>query len=74
MPDLTYEIKKEIGILSEATTGWTRQVNMISWNGRDAKLDIRDWAPEREKAGKGMTLTKDEVKKLIELLNEADLD
>ncbi|HPB16169.1 MAG: PC4/YdbC family ssDNA-binding protein [Clostridia bacterium] len=74
MPDITYEIKKEIGILSEATTGWTRQVNMISWNGRDAKLDIRDWAPEREKAGKGMTLTKDEVKKLIELLNEADLD
>jgi hypothetical protein len=56
MPDITYEIKKEIGILSEATTGWTRQVNMISWNGRDAKLDIRDWAPEREKAGKGMTL------------------
>ncbi|HQO69115.1 MAG TPA: PC4/YdbC family ssDNA-binding protein [Clostridia bacterium] len=74
MPDITYEIKKEIGILSEATTGWTRQVNMISWNGRDAKLDIRDWAPEREKAGKGMTLTKDEVKKLVELLNEADLD
>lgn len=74
MPDITYEIKKEIGVLSEASTGWTRQVNMISWNGRDAKLDIRDWAPEREKAGKGMTLTKDEVKKLIELLNEADLD
>ncbi|NLV33945.1 MAG: hypothetical protein GXY21_05345 [Clostridiaceae bacterium] len=74
MPDITYEIKKEIGVLSEASTGWTRQVNMISWNGRDAKLDIRDWAPEREKAGKGMTLTKDEVKKLVELLNEADLD
>ena len=74
MPEITNEIKEEIGIISEAQTGWTRQVNMISWNGRDAKLDIRDWAPEREKAGKGMTLTKDEVKKLIELLNEADLD
>ncbi len=74
MLEITNEIKKEIGIISEAQTGWTRQVNMISWNGREAKLDIRDWAPEREKAGKGITLTKEEVKKLKDLLNEMDLD
>ncbi|MFA5341408.1 MAG: PC4/YdbC family ssDNA-binding protein [Clostridia bacterium] len=74
MPEITNEIKEEIGIISEAQTGWTRQVNMISWNGREAKLDIRDWAPEREKAGKGITLTKEEVKKLRDLLNGMDLD
>ena len=34
MPDITYEVKEEIGVISEAQTGWTRQVNMISWNKR----------------------------------------
>ncbi|HQM39261.1 MAG TPA: PC4/YdbC family ssDNA-binding protein [Clostridia bacterium] len=74
MPDITYEVKEEIGVISEAQTGWTRQVNMISWNKREPKLDIRDWAPEREKAGKGITLTKEEVIKLRDYLNGLNLD
>jgi hypothetical protein len=74
MPDITYEVKEEIGVISEAQTGWTRQVNMISWNNREPKLDIRDWAPEREKAGKGITLTKEEVIKLRDYLNGFNLD
>ncbi|HOD92967.1 MAG TPA: PC4/YdbC family ssDNA-binding protein [Clostridia bacterium] len=74
MPDITYEVKEEIGVISEAQTGWTRQVNMISWNNREPKLDIRDWAPEREKAGKGITLTKEEVIKLRDYLNGLNLD
>ena len=74
MPDITYEVKEEIGVISEAQTGWTRQVNMISWNKREPKLDIRDWAPEREKAGKGITLTKEEVIKLRDYLHGLNLD
>jgi len=74
MPDITYEVKEEIGVIYEAQTGWTRQVNMISWNKREPKLDIRDWAPEREKAGKGITLTKEEVIKLRDYLNGLNLD
>ena len=46
---------------------------MVSWNGREPKLDIRDWAPEKEKMGKGLTLSKEEAKKLRDLLNEIDL-
>ncbi len=73
MPEIVYEIKENIGVISETARGWTREVNMVSWNGREPKLDIRDWAPEKEKMGKGLTLSKEEAKKLRDLLNEIDL-
>jgi hypothetical protein len=38
------------------------------------KIDIRDWAPEHEKMGKGVTLTEEELKKLKELLGGIDLE
>jgi len=28
--------------------GWTNKLNLISWNGREPKYDIRDWAPKHE--------------------------
>lgn len=68
MADLKYEIVEELGILSESTRGWTKELNLISWNGREPKYDIRDWAPGHEKMGKGATLTKEEVLSLKELL------
>jgi hypothetical protein len=69
MPDIKYEIKKEIGVLSESTKGWTKELNLISWNGGAPKYDLRDWAPEHEKMGKGVTLTDKELKKLRELID-----
>ncbi|HHT94281.1 MAG TPA: PC4/YdbC family ssDNA-binding protein [Clostridia bacterium] len=74
MAEISYKIEKEIGVLSEAPSGWTRQINLVSWNGREAKLEIRDWAPNRERAGRGMTFTKDEVRKLVKFLIKAELD
>ena len=68
MAELTYEIVKEIGVLSENARGWRKELNLISWNGRDAKYDIRDWAPELEKMGKGITLTEEEAQELKKLL------
>ncbi len=68
MAEFSYEIVKELGVLSETARGWTKELNMISWNGREAKYDIREWAPEHEKMGKGVTLNAeemDELKKLI---------
>lgn len=64
MAEIKYEIKKEIGVLSENTKGWQKQVNLISWNDAAPKIDIRDWAPGREKMGKGITLTVEEFNKL----------
>lgn len=69
MAEIKYEIVEEIGILSENAKGWTKEVNLVSWNDGTPKYDIRDWAPEHEKMGKGTTLTSGEIEKLKEILN-----
>ena len=70
MAEIKYEIVEQVGILSESTKGWTKELNKISWNGGEPKYDIRDWAPEHEKMGKGVTLNYDEAKKLLALLKD----
>ena len=69
MADIKYDIVEELGVLSESAKGWTKELNLISWNGGTPKYDIRDWAPEHEKMGKGVTLSEEEAKKLAELLS-----
>lgn len=68
MADIKYEIIEQLGVLGESSKGWSKELNIISWNGREPKYDIRDWAPDHEKMGKGITLSKEEVEKLRELL------
>ena len=69
MAEIKFEIEKEIGSISESPKGWIKELNLISWNGNEAKYDLRDWAPEHEKMGKGVTLSVDELKKLKDVLN-----
>lgn len=73
MAGIKYEIKDTVGIISENNKGWSKELNLISWNDRDPKFDIRDWSPEHEKMGKGLTLTKDELVKLRDILNDMEL-
>ncbi len=68
--DIKFEITKHIGTLSEGSKGWTKELNLVSWNDREPKYDIRDWDPEHQKMGKGVTLSKEEVDKLKELMKE----
>ncbi|MDE7422410.1 MAG: hypothetical protein K2N51_01725 [Lachnospiraceae bacterium] len=70
MADIKYDILEELGVLSESAKGWKKELNLISWNGSASKYDIRDWAPEREKMGKGITLSKDEIKELYKILGK----
>lgn len=70
MADFQYEIVEELGVLSTSAKGWTKELNKISWNGGAPKYDIRDWAPEHEKMGKGVTLNEEEFAALKELLNK----
>lgn len=70
MADIKYEIVKQMGVLSEGARGWTKELNLISWNDREPKYDIREWSPEHEKMGKGVTLSKDEMIKLKELIGD----
>lgn len=72
MAEFKYEIVKELGVISEGARGWTKELNLISWNDKPPKYDIRDWAPDHEKMGKGVSLTEEEMESLIELFNARD--
>ena len=67
MPEIKYEITEHLGTISETARGWTREVNMISWNGREPKVDVRDWSPEHDKMSKGLTFTKEELQELAKI-------
>lgn len=73
MPDIKFEIKQTIGTLSESPKGWKKELNLVSWNDKEPKYDLREWDPEHEKMGKGVTLTREELKKLRDILNEISL-
>jgi len=73
MPEIKYDIVKKIGVLSETEKGWKKEINLISWNDKPAKYDIRDWSPDGERMGKGLTFTAEELAKLKEILNETDI-
>ncbi|HHV50488.1 MAG TPA: hypothetical protein GXX54_02120 [Clostridiales bacterium] len=73
MAELKYEIVKNLGVLSQSPSGWSKEINLVSWNDREPKYDIRDWAPDHSKMGKGITLTADEIILLRDILNELDL-
>jgi hypothetical protein len=73
MSEIKYEIIKQVGVLSKAASGWAKELNLISWNDREPKYDLRDWSPDREKMGKGVTLSKEELSALKELLNTIEL-
>lgn len=73
MAEFKYEIVRELGVLSESTSGWSKELNLISWNGRSPKYDLRDWAKDHEKMGKGVTLSKEDLIALRDFLNKMDL-
>lgn len=70
MAEIKYEIVKALGVLSEGSNGWKKEINLVSWNGRAPKYDIRDWDEDHEKMGKGITLSENEMKNLVDLINE----
>lgn len=64
MAVLKSEVVEEIGVISERSYGWRKEVNLVSWNSREPKYDIRDWSDGHEKIGKGITLSAHEIKAL----------
>lgn len=72
MKEIQYEIVKEIAVLSASDSGYTKEINLISWNGREPKYDIRSFSPNREKCGKGITLNADEAAALLKALQKEE--
>ena len=73
MTDIKYEIIKKIGVLSTSKSGWTKELNLMRWNDREPKYDLRDWSADRSRRGKGVTLSAEELLALKELLNTIEL-
>ncbi len=72
MAELKFEITKELGVISENAKGWTKELNMVSWNENEPKFDIREWSPDHTRMSKGITLTEEEMAQLVELFNARD--
>lgn len=68
--DINFKINKNFGILSTSQKGWTKEVNVVTWNEGSPKVDIRDWSPDHTKMGKGITLTNEEAVALLKVLSE----
>ena len=68
MDNISFDIVKHFGVISSEKSCWQKELNLVSWSSRAPKLDIRDWAPDHEKMGKGVTLTEGEAAQLAELL------
>lgn len=65
--------KIEIVVLVEESRGGQQELNLISWNDKEPKYDIREWTPEYTKMGKGVTPSKEEIVKLKEVLSRKNL-
>lgn len=74
MAEIKFEIVKHIGVIGESAKGWKKEINLVSWNDRKPKVDIRDWDENHEKMGKGITLSADELKALKDILEQLDTD
>lgn len=70
MQDIPYEIIKEIAVLSKSGTGYTKEINLISWNGNEPKYDIRSFSPNHARCGHGITLTEKETAALLGALQK----
>ena len=66
MAEFTFEIVEELLVLSENDKGWTKELNSVSFNRAEPKFDIRTWSPDHTKMGKGITLTNDEFKVILD--------
>ena len=73
MEDIHCEIVMQIGVLSQARSGWTKELNLVSWDQRPPKYDIRDWSPDHSQMGRGVTLSREELLVLRDLLNSWEL-
>lgn len=71
--EVTFEIKEHIGVISENNKGWTKELNLVSWNGGEAKYDIREWDPEHVKMSRGVTLNEEQATALRDILNSLEL-
>lgn len=65
---ITYDVQKRFGVISKARNGWTKEMNLVSWNGGAARYEIRSWSPDHIRMGKGVALSLEEIGELKKIL------
>ncbi|MDZ7834322.1 MAG: YdbC family protein [Alkalibacterium sp.] len=73
MDKISYEVVEHLAVLSESPKGWRKELNLVSWNDRPPKFDIREWSPDHTKMGKGLTFNNAELGQLKKALSEIDV-
>lgn len=70
---VTYNIVSNIAVIGRRTDyygqEWTKEINLVSWNGKEPKIDIREWDKDHAKMSRGITLTKEEAESLTMALH-----
>lgn len=73
MDKISYEVVEHLAVLSETPKGWRKEINLVSWNNRPPKFDIREWSPDHTKMSKGLTFNNEELAKLKKVLSEIEV-
>jgi len=68
--EVTFKIVENVGVMATYENAWSKEVNIVEWNGGNAKFDIRDWDPTHERMRKGITLRRDEALELAKILSK----
>ena len=71
--EVRFEIVEHIAVLAEQPTGWRKELNLVAWNDKEPKYDIRDWDPEHERMSRGVTLFPEEMKRIVEAVKDRNL-
>jgi hypothetical protein len=74
MYEIKFDIIQKIGVLSKSASGWTMELNLMHWNDQEPSYDLCEWSPDRERRGKGVTLSREELVVIRELLNKMELE
>ena len=72
MADFKFEIIEHLGVLSQNAKGWKKELNLVSWNERAPKFDIREWSQDHLQMGKGITYSKEEMENLKLILEKVE--
>ena len=72
--ETTYNIVRECGEINKRTdqlgNKWVKKLAIISWNGKPPLFDIREWSADGDTCRSGMRLSRHELYKLGDIINE----
>ena len=68
-----YTMHEHLAVLDEypdRENPWRKEANIVSWNGGEPKVDIRDWSCDYRRMSRGITLTDEQAERLAKALTD----